>query len=1575
MKMIKMEISLIFEIYIITLLINDVTGQKDLITYHPPGRLRATYMITAPRILRPNQVFRMYAIILRQEYDDIIIRASIRNVEQRSEVGGVSEHFSRLGGRSLEIKVPEFLPPGNYTLYVEGKSMSGVGGSLFYNETSLIFDTKQVSVFMETDKPVYNKGNKVRFRVIPVTPNLMPVQGTVDIFIIEHSDVIVRRWLAQAINNGIIEKEFTLPGSLQKRARWIIEVHGFGHVYKKVIYATEMYVERMVVNITTPQTIKTTEYGLAGFVKAFYHPSWIPTKGNGSIDFAVEGFPNSKFSIEIPYFENEFQFMLTMDEIRRRTGVVNLSGKAIKAKAWVYDFYYYETRWGETTTIVYDGAGFRMFFVEDIIRTFKPNMPLDVHIALKDTDESRPLFSTPGHVELEISYQTEDGASRKTRERLPFSDDNIAALTIHPGEDDKLITINARYRGLGMTLPLIRMLAYRVFSINRYYMQLKSLTSEPKVNRYMTFVLKTNTFVDTIFYHIVSTGNIVVSNQLDMTSQQKSFSVAISRDMMPSARMVVYFVKHGEVVADSLSFYVDPAALHEVDLTINRGKDFSPSNVEVIGTADPGTLIAFNSEQYYLYDLGLRNFITEQEIVDELLTYDSHTNVSASVSWKGKHWERERVYFPTQSYGADANTTFTFAGLHVFTDANLTTVPSDCNATNGWLTCHDGSCYRVEKKCDDNFDCEDGADESGCGREAPIVRTWDYLKDLFFHIPYFERFEDVSWAWHTDYTKPSGKSYSELAPPFQPYSYAISAISVSRDKGLGVTQVPYMVDVTRDFYCRCEFPKTARRGEQIGIQVWLSSFYSYSVEVLVTLLASNDYKFVAVGDKHIISSYAPDLLSGEIQTLVYLSPGEKRFVHFPILPLKTGTTKFKITADTFKRGEGCSGSIKVTMDGVRNTWHTPYFVDLVKYSQIIIPDLWIPVPERFVLPEQRHHLYVPGSAVTKVSIVGDVLGPAFFTSKLRSSELLDVSSGMLEAHFFEFTQNLWYLKYLKSTDQLTHAVQTKALAIMNTVIERAMRYKQNVRGGFSMFYKSSSNLWVTAYMLQHMKNARDTEWEGQFYITSELLNDMATWIVSRQNKSSGCFMEVQDYYMRTMIPKLQVLNGVEDYWNITLTAHVVIALSGNLGLTGEASSAAEKAKDKAAEFLATTLEILDDPFDLAIVTYALHAAEHRKKGEFFRKLKKAKRNDKGEQWPYWSPIEIDPIEIETIDVTPFMQPNEPSAMGVESVMATSYALMCYVQQNYLNEASKIMYWLQSRRRGKGFWSGTVDTSTAMQALYMYGLRNPNRDLYNLELTVESTSTAEWSKVVVLNKDNFNIEQELTVPNTWGSVKVTARGNGLALLQVTTTVNVEYMDQMRAPGKPPNGFRRHFDLVMNLNWGGMNNSIMIMQPCARWLRTDLGPHSMLAFFRIEIPTGYMVIKNELRAMLKRHKNVVRNRVSGNYLNFYVNKIGTDWLCTDVRADRWYPVANASIQHTAMVAEFFQPDIQNRTLYTTYNLFLQHICMVCGSYQCPYCPYFNSAESTRGCLTFWWIAFYGLVMICFQQSDNIFPADDK
>jgi len=56
----------------------------------------------------------------------------------------------------------------------------------------------------------------------------------------------------------------------------------------------------------------------------------------------------------------------------------------------------------------------------------------------------------------------------------------------------------------------------------------------------------------------MSGGNIVSMSQLLMQSRQKTFSIALSRDMLPYAHIVVYAIPpSGEVITDSLDFHVD----------------------------------------------------------------------------------------------------------------------------------------------------------------------------------------------------------------------------------------------------------------------------------------------------------------------------------------------------------------------------------------------------------------------------------------------------------------------------------------------------------------------------------------------------------------------------------------------------------------------------------------------------------------------------------------------------------------------------------------------------------------------------------------------------------------------------------------------------------------------------------------------------------------------------------------------------------------------------------------------------------------------------------------------------------
>ena len=59
-------------------------------------------------------------------------------------------------------------------------------------------------------------------------------------------------------------------------------------------------------------------------------------------------------------------------------------------------------------------------------------------------------------------------------------------------------------------------------------------------------------------------GTIIAGSTLAMAATQKTFSIAVLRQMAPVARLVAYFIHDGEVVADALNFHVSYSRLKTV---------------------------------------------------------------------------------------------------------------------------------------------------------------------------------------------------------------------------------------------------------------------------------------------------------------------------------------------------------------------------------------------------------------------------------------------------------------------------------------------------------------------------------------------------------------------------------------------------------------------------------------------------------------------------------------------------------------------------------------------------------------------------------------------------------------------------------------------------------------------------------------------------------------------------------------------------------------------------------------------------------------------------------------------------
>ncbi|XP_060595854.1 CD109 antigen-like [Ruditapes philippinarum] len=1542
-----------------------------------------TYIIMAPRKIRPNQVFQVYCTILRLEYSEISLRVSV-NKDSTEFTEGVLK-FDQPGSRIMQMLMPANAQPGSYTIKIEGMLNGGEGGYAFYNETKIDFDAKQASVFIQLSKPIYKQGQTVHFRVVPILPDMMPMYGSLTIYVKDPTGFPVRRWLGLQTNaGGFVSQNFSLSDQ-PNYGNWSIQVDAYGYEYKKYFQVEEYWDPRFDLNVTTHPYVMDNMDHVRGVLMANI-TTGKPVMGSADVQITLipprDVYPYDQFyamnayrdpwdfSIyprlykHYDYFKGridfEFKRQDILDEVRRTwPSADNLIGYECVFNVTAKDWFFNMTQKGFASTVIFN-PNIRVMFIGDNVRTFKPDSIMTVYVAAMYYDGT-PVVDNYRRIQITKRYSYLDGGVTGGVENNPDEKqpvDGVAAFDVPIPAGCSSVEVIAKWDYDIRTTQTLK--ASRYYSPSRSYISVRTSTDTPNVNEFMIFHVKTSHFVPMIYYQIVSQGNILIGEELEMISRHKTFAVALSRQMVPTARIVVYFLQTSpeEMVVDTLNFFVNGTRSNPVKAIINKGKDFTLHSIEINAIAEPGSYVAFAAMPNDLYSKGMNDGLTENNLIDELVSYDEPAKGSYKQLWRLSDTEYEYKFYASTGYGIDANSTFRHAGLLVLSDANIHDIPDMCN----WeyeRPCFDGTCYHVNKTCDGFMDClNDGADEQGCTKIDPRFvdnRTMNMIYRVNRNLRFYE---DSGFAWQERFVKPDGMVQFRIKPPKFPLTWIINALSVSRDKGLGLMQSPIRYDATRYMYIIVEAPELTIRGEQIGVRVTVFNYWYADdyIEVLVTMRDGENYKFVWVDEMGITSAYAPLTKSGDHQTIVFLEPGESKDIFMPIVPtIVQGEIEFTVDAFCFMERDSVTKKVRIMPDGVLNYYHTPYLIDMIKYGSETIPQLQINIPDQFVVPEVRYHLYVPGSGVAQVSLFGDVVTPGFITYYMNCEDIFRKPYGAGEMNMFNFAYNLLTLKFKKANQQLDPEVLSRALDYLNVGLQRQLSYMKD-DGSFKMFRddENSTSIWLSAFVAKTLHEARFGEWERDLFIPIDLIDKIVVWLCEKQNETGAWYPEGQIYDRKfsSQSQTDQMMYGHP----VPLTAYVLIALYKiETDVSGAALSCIDKSRQLASEYLSR--EAFNTPnrevFHLAVSAYALSLSQQKSR-TIFDKLWSL-RNQSNEIYFSDSPMPENPSDF--INTVRYLLPRTELMNDGYAVQSTAYALMAHIKHNGMGidtdtkiQRDSMMKWLNHMRNFIGGFASTQDSLTAMEALFEFTQVDPNRNVFETMITMEASSTPTWVETVAMTKTNYTDIAIRYVPQdfVYGSIRVTAQGVGRSMMQLTTTVNVEYRFLLKETQDQTQFFELTSDYI---RFTGRNSSVMVMNPCIRWVYLDKSLQSGLTVLEIDVPTGYVVMNHTLRDYV--NSGIVPNLKRAEFyyrkVVFYFSHVDNSKTCVNFQADRWYPTANMTIQHRMRVYDYYEPGMHNTTLYSTYNMFNLNICYVCGSYQCPYCPYFNVGTVIKASFT--------------------------
>ncbi|XP_030384832.1 CD109 antigen [Scaptodrosophila lebanonensis] len=1617
-----------------------------------------TYFIVASRMVRPGLIYQVSVSILQAQYP-ITVHASISC--DGVQISGDSKDVKEGVPETLLMRIPPTSVVGDYKLRVEGFYQNVFGGVAFLNQTRLDFSQRSMTIFVQTDKPLYMQGETVRFRTIPITTELKGFDNAVDVYMLDPNGHILKRWLSRQSNLGSVSLEYKLADQ-PIFGEWTIRVIAQGQQEESHFTVEEYYQTRFEVNVTMPAYFFTTDRYIYGRVMANF-TSGLPVRGNLTLKATIRPigyFSNqvlnekyrlgrspleqanrhnerwrynqnnqnpqyiqpqlpdgadlpqdllyrNQYVVERHYqFDEEWPFWVRKPELQETydswTGsyrktlpflryfngtfdfkwslrelevlVPNLANMEVLITATVGEKFYDEIISGYSLARVYNSS-LRVAFLGESPQVFKPAMPFTTYLVVEYHDGSpidpqllrQGLMEVSGFVEsksggrrdwplqrLQMSQQTEgvwevkiDLRNDLQLDERPQAREFLNGITtMRLQAVFRVVNESTLFRGAYESTRDSRgepvqteLLLVSHYSPRNQHIKITTSTEKPVVGEYIIFHIRTNFFLEEFNYLIMSKGVILVNDRETITEGIKTIAVVLSAEMAPVATLVVWKITpQGQVVADSLTFPVNGISRNNFTVYINNRKARTGEKVEVAIYGEPGSYVGLSGIDSAFYTMQAGNELTYAKIITKMSNFDEQTNGTYKHIWYSHEGNPDQlVYFPASSFGIDANRTFEYSGLIVFTDGYVPRRYENCNRTLGFGECLSGRCYRLEKHCDGLWDCDDGTDEIGC-KVRNDTELLNYRKYRFNRV--LRHYENV-WLWKDVNIGPHGRYIFNVEVPDRPAYWMVSAFSVSPSKGFGMLNRALEYVGVQPFFINVEMPSTCRQGEQVGIRVTVFNYMTTPIEATVVLHGSSDYKFVHVEEDGIVRSYNPRTSFGEHQFFIYLDAQGTTVVYVPVVPQRLGDVDVTLHVATLLGTDTITRRLHVESDGLPQYRHQSVLLDLSNRAYVL-EYMHVNVTQTPEIPYQVDRYFVYGSNRARISVVGDVVGPIFPTMPVNASSLLYLPMESAEQNAFSFAANLYTIMYMRLINQRNKTLEKNAFYHMNIGYQRQLSFMRE-DGSFSLFRSdwnnSASSVWLTSYCLRIFQEASFYEWENFIWIDSTIIEKNMRWLLQHQTPE-GAFYEV------TWLPDRKInRTNYANYTslrnrNITLTSHVLITLATVKDLSGTLGSRVALAQQRAIAWIERNMQFLQDtpdPFDVAITAYALQLCNSPIAEHVFGILRRHARTIG--DFMYWGNNELPQPPRKLENQKWFSLPRLPYEYDSLNIETTAYALLVYVaRREYF--VDPIVRWLNAQRLYDGGWASTQDTSAALRALVEYTVRSRIREVSSLSVEIEASSQGGKTQYLHIDDTNLARLQSIEIPDAWGTIKVQAKGAGYAILQMHVQYNVDIEKFQTKPPVP--AFGLHTKAIFH----GRNQSHISYVACQHWVNTQEAERSGMAVLDVAIPTGYWIQQQKLDSYVlsNRVRNLRRARYLDRKIVFYFDFLDQEDICVNFTIERWYPVANMSRYLPVRVYDYYAPERFNESIFDALPTYLLNICEVCGSSQCPYCSIYNMGWRT-------------------------------
>ncbi|XP_055639167.1 thioester-containing protein 1 allele R1-like [Toxorhynchites rutilus septentrionalis] len=502
--------------------------------------------VVGPKVVRRNTPFTVVVSNSRTRRVELVVSliGTYSNTDAYNKTATIVVPNNAVKTASFEIAN---IPEGMYSLMFTNVNEDCV----FDERVDLVYNPKALSIFIQTDKPMYNPENKVRFRIIVVDIDTKPISNryTAEVQLSDARGNFIMQWSHVTIVDGIFSSDYPLAAS-PILGNWSLTATIDGIVAKKQFevrqyelpkffvkaYPTEVSLIKNKRVKVTVEAAYTFGQQIEGAVRIALFLSQKRTSAVATATKNIIGKTNVEFPLkkEIVIEEKSADFQ---DVVIKVSVAERYTNRTVNITQTIPVFLY----------------PYKISVVKPL-PALHPGVPYAVQFSIKDHYGDTPV--NPKSLEITAYYGGEEANGTDTFKQS-LTKQGATSLYMNPPRDCTELTLMAKYEsinyGILETIKATKSqsLHYIRVSINPKY--------RIRVNKDVVFSVSCTRRMKYFSYIITSRGRIIASSTNLSVSNKKRINIKIKLTprMAPVARIIVFDNDDEFVLFDQLDLHFE----------------------------------------------------------------------------------------------------------------------------------------------------------------------------------------------------------------------------------------------------------------------------------------------------------------------------------------------------------------------------------------------------------------------------------------------------------------------------------------------------------------------------------------------------------------------------------------------------------------------------------------------------------------------------------------------------------------------------------------------------------------------------------------------------------------------------------------------------------------------------------------------------------------------------------------------------------------------------------------------------------------------------------------------------------